>query len=507
MEELREDGYLLVRVRDSIRAKGELSIFLSVGRQLRVDEVKLDALPPDWRLYLNRRLDAKGILLDEASLNLVLDEVLEYAQNNGYPFAQVWLDSPEVKAQKIVLSLQVDKGPEFVLHDIQFDEELKMTKNFLLSYLGVRPGEAFNNEKVSNFKQRLSGLPYVQLKRDPLISFSDEGKVRIWLDMENRPVSNLDGIIGVAPGSGDNGRTLLTGELDFNLRNPFSRGTSLDFSFEKFQESSQRLDLSAAYPFMFSSPLGTNFEFNLERVDTLYANLNTKLGVSYYFSGRSSFTVFYNRQNSYPIGSSDFVRSRYPNIEINHYGLSGQYQKLDYIPNPSKGLEFDIEGSVGRKSEGIQDVSSSNTVYRFALDASYYFRISRLFSLVYSNHTLFNLDTTFSQGQVKWIGGLTSLRGFNESAIPAKDFVIQGLELRLLTDRNSHAKLFYDYGFVWQLPEAGTLEFRRYSGAGIGYSFITGPGLFTINYAVALNGPNGIAFSDGKVHFGFISYF
>lgn len=507
LNELRDEGFWLAHVRDSAHSNNLLEVYIDVGEEVLVDKVSIESLPDDWKFSLSRKLELTGVPLAQASVDVVLNEVLDYAQNNGYPFAQVWLDSPTVENGLLNLKLQLDKGPEFVIHDIQFDDDIKMSRNFLLSYLGVKPGEAFNHDKIGDIQQRISGLPYIQLKRDPLISFSDEGKARIWLDLENQRVSNLDGIIGVAPGSTDDGRTLLTGELDFNLRNPFSRGTSLDFSFEKFQESSQRLDLAVSYPFMFSSPLGTGFDFNLERVDTLYANLNTKLGISYYFSGSSSFMVFFNRQNSYPISSSDAVRNRYSNIEINHYGLSGQYQRLDYIPNPSKGLQFGIEGSVGRKSLEAPDVSEVNTVYRFSLDAAYFFRISRLFTLVYSNQTLLNLDTTFSSGQVKWIGGLTTLRGYNESAIPSKDFIIQGLEFRLLTDKNSHAKLFYDYGFVWQLPDDGKIVTERYSGAGIGYSFITGPGLFTINYALALNANTGIAFSNGKVHFGFISYF
>jgi len=507
LDDLREEGFWLARVRDSVELMDTLNVYLQVGEEVLVDRVSIQTLPEDWKFFLERKLQLTGVPLAQASVQVIMDEVLDYAQNNGYPFAQVWLDSPSVDKGLLSLKLQLDKGPAFVLHDIQFDDEIKMTRSFLLSYLGVKPGEAFNHDKVNAIGQRISGLPYIQLKRDPLISFSDEGKARIWLDLENQRVSNLDGIIGVAPGSTDDGRTLLTGELDFNLRNPFSRGTSLDFSFEKFQESSQRLDLAISYPFMFSSPLGTGFDFNLERVDTLYANLNTKLGISYYFSGSSSFMVFFNRQNSYPISSSEAVRNRYSNIEINHYGLSGQYQRLDYIPNPSKGLRFAIEGSVGRKSVEDLEASEVNTVYRFSLEAEYFFRISRLFTLVYSNQTLLNLDTTFSNGQVKWIGGLTTLRGFNESAIPSKDYIIQGLEFRLLTDKNSHAKLFYDYGLVWQLPEDGEIVSERYSGAGIGYSFITGPGLFTINYALALNANTGIAFSNGKVHFGFISYF
>jgi len=505
LEELRYEGYWTARIADSLYIDDTNLVMIETGGKMAAASVSVESLPEGWKSAIERQLNLENVLLDELSTAQIANEIIEYAQNHGYPFANVWFELDET--DESALKVKIDKGPEFRILEVQFDEEIRITTAFLMNYLGLKKGELFNYDNVRDIPQKLSGLSYLRLTDDPRLSFSDIGNVRIWLSLENQKVSNIDGIIGVAPGSSSTGGTLITGELDFNLRNPFSRGTSLDFSFEKFQASSQRIDLAFAYPYMFSSALGTDFNFNLERLDTLYANLNTRLGFSYYLSGNSRIMAFFTRQNSYPIGSGGDISGIYKNVNISHYGLLLEYRRLDYVPNPSKGLEVVLEGSAGRKLELQDEIELTNTVYRATIDLSYHLRLSRLFSLVYLNQTIFNIDSTFSNGQVKWIGGLSTLRGFNEGAIPAKDHMIQSIEMRLLTDRNSHAKLFYDLGFVSQVNQNGAVRSRTYSGAGIGYSFKTGPGLFAINYAVALSQESGIAFSDGKVHFGFISYF
>ena len=191
-------------------------------------------------------------------------------------------------------------------------------------------------------------MPYLTLQNSPWLSFSDEGKVRIFLDLKNEQVSSFDGVVGVAPPSDDNERTLFTGQLDFRLRNPLERGTSFDFEFEQFQQNSQQLDLSFEYPFILSSSLGTNFGFDLEKIDTLYTSLNYHVALSYYFSGRSKMDFFYHKFRSFPL-TENVPSNTFKNVESFQYGLGYNTNTLDYRPNPLKGTHLMVEGGAGRK--------------------------------------------------------------------------------------------------------------------------------------------------------------
>ena len=118
-----------------------------------------------------------------------------------------------------------------------------------------------------------------------------------------------------------------------------------------------------------------------------------------------------------------------------------------------------------------------------------------------------NIDSTFSQNQVTWKGGLKSVRGFNESSIPSKNYWQQTIEFRFLTDKDSHAKVFGDYAVVDQLGPDNKLTTQDFIGIGVGYNFKTGPGIFTINYAAGSTALSSLGVTSGKVHFGFVSYF
>lgn len=484
-----------------------LYLKLRKGRVYELSSLDLSNVDEGWRQALKRTFDLKGVRFDEVSVSSILSEVLDYAQNNGYPFAIIWVDSFQISGTDVSAVLRVDEGPQFAIHDLKFEPEIRTTQRFLMNYLGIKPGELFDQQKIDQIESSISSLPYLSLKGKPWVSFSDEGKARIWLDLQNEQVSSFDGVVGVAPPSDANERTLFTGQLDFRLRNPLARGTSFDFEFEQFQQNSQQLDLQFEYPFILATSLGINFGFDLEKIDTLYTSLNYQLGLSYYFSGRSKMDFFYHRFRSFPL--SDVANSDlFKNLESFQYGVGYTTNTLDYRPNPLRGMQFLVNGSAGRKSEIEDDVKSINSgVYRFNYDLAYYLALSNKFTAQLRTVGTVNIDSTFSQNQVVWRGGLKSVRGFNESSIPSKNYWQQTLEVRFLTDKDSHAKVFGDYAIVNQVGVNGEATVDDLIGLGVGYNFKTGPGIFTINYAVGSTDFSSIGLTNGKVHFGFVSYF
>lgn len=499
-------GFYMANVQLISKTTDSLEYSLLKGSLLRIDRISLLGVDEKWAKALARNFELKNLSLTSNNLSAVMNEALFYFENSGYPFAKVWLDSPKIVNGGLVANLKIDESLFFTFYAIEFNEDVKMSTGFLQNYLGLKTGEPFNYSKAKKIRELISSLPYVKLVREPFVSFSDKGKVRIYLQLENVQVSSFDGIIGVAPQSGNSGTTLFTGQFDFRLRNPFARGISFDFAFEKFQESSQKLNTKLEYPFLLSTSLGLDFQFDLLKVDTSYINLTTRLGFSYFFSGNSKMSAFYNQFRAYPLGNNLESRGALQNLTTNNYGLSYKGASLDYLPNPLRGIDFYIEASVGKK-EIVGEEGSSSTIASFNHKVDFFIPLAKKLTILLRNRSQLTLDSSFGRNQVLWIGGLKSIRGFNEGAIPAKSFLQQTVEIRYLVDKNSHAKIFHDLANVSQFNETGQLEGQWYNGFGLGYNFKTGPGIFTINYAVGSAQNSGISLTNGKVHFGFVSYF
>lgn len=474
---------------------------------LLIEKISLKHIEDEWQQRLRRTFQVKGIELSEGKIAILLNLALSELENNGYPFANVWLDSIKLNNGKVQAQLFLDKGPYFIFKLFEVDPEVKISPQFLNRFLGFRPGEPFNYKKASRIDEEISSLPYLKEVFPSEVSFSDEGFVRIRLYLENVQVSSFDGIIGAAPNSAQDGTTLFTGQLDFRLRNPFARGTSFDFAFEKFQESSQKLNSRYEIPFIFSSSLGVETKFDLLRVDTSYINVETYLGINYFLSGSSKLSFYYNQFRAYPLNRNVENLNRYSDLRTRNYGIGYTYHKLDYMPNPLRGLDLIVNGRLGTKTVFELSNEKQTTVALYQHRIDFFIPIANKLTVLLRNRAQFTYDSSFTQNQVTWIGGLKSIRGFNEGEIPVKNFTQQTLELRYLVDRNSHAKIFYDMALLSQINRKNEVSQSWFQGLGLGFNFKTGPGIFTINYAVGGAAQNTLSLTNGKVHFGFVSYF
>ena len=98
------------------------------------------------------------------------EQVLAFAEENGFPFAQVRIDSLEIVGQKIGATMGVDLGPS-----ITFDS-LKIEPSAILK------------------------RPFAEA---PIIQFRNQ-EAAIALSLERRKVNTVDGIIGFLPNNSSN---------------------------------------------------------------------------------------------------------------------------------------------------------------------------------------------------------------------------------------------------------------------------------------------------------------
>lgn len=121
---------------------------------------------------------------------------------------------------------------------------------------------------------------------------------------------------------------------------------------------------------------------------------------------------------------------------------------------------------------------------------------------------LLSSDNLF-QNDAYRIGGLRSIRGFDEASYFATTFVYSNLESRFYLDETSYLLLFTDLGyieerFVRQENKRADLAL----GLGTGISFATNTGIFNFVYALGTSNSTGaINFNQSKIHFGFTTRF
>jgi len=115
-------------------------------------------------------------------------------------------------------------------------------------------------------------------------------------------------------------------------------------------------------------------------------------------------------------------------------------------------------------------------------------------------------NTNLYENELYRIGGMSTVRGFNQESILSKAYSIATTEIHLRVSEGSGFYLFADKGFV------KTYEPNQYKdswplGFGIGLNLVTKAGLFNLNYAVGEGFGQTISLRDAKVHFGIATIF
>jgi hemolysin activation/secretion protein len=197
------------------------------------------------------------------------------------------------------------------------------------------------------------------------------------------------------------------------------------------------------------------------------------------------------------------------------YGLGFKYEKFDYRLNPRKGFSILANISAGiktiKKNPGLKDtvysnISLSTTQYLADFWGSYFIPIFERSTIKVGAQAAFINGPSIFQNELFRIGGLKTLRGFDEESIFTSTYAILTLEYRLLLEQNSYLFVFGDQAFYEKALVNNYLKDHPI-GFGAGLSFETKAGIFSISYALGKQFDNPIQLRSGKIHFGLVNYF
>lgn len=459
------------------------------------------------------------------------EQILSLLEENGFPFAQVFLDSIEVDSNVIKANINVVKNKIIIFDSIELIGKANISKNFLKNYLGIKQGDVYNEKLIKNANQRLYELAYIKVLKSPAIYFYGN-KARPLLYLDNRKASSADGIIGIAPNSSLNNKLVLTGDFNLKLQNILGSGKSFDLSYRSFLGNSQDLNLKFNYPYFLGTKLGLDYGLKILKYDTAFVNVQNDFALQYRFIGNDFIKVYYSIQQSTLLNvDTTFIKTnkQLPSVNDIHsdfYGIAVRKAKLDYFVNPKKGFIFDMDFAAGTKS-----ILRNNTINSLRLSDnqgnSYNLYDSiklNIFQLrlitnfekyfhLFSNNVL---KTSFNAGYLQStniffnelfrIGGLKTLRGFDEQSIFASQYGILNIEWRYLVQQNSNFVLFWNGAWYSNESRKPIITDNPW-GAGAGLNIETGSGIFSLYYATGKQFNNPLEFRSAKIHFGFINYF
>ena len=390
-------------------------------------------------------------------ISRLLENILKYCENNGYPFASVRLDSVEIRPDNhITASLDLQRNQKVIVDTMIVKGSSKLSRSFLRYYFNIKEGSPYNEQRIRRIESRIKDLPFVSEIRQTEVVFSGD-KASIILYLDKKKASQFDGIIGIAPNEQTSGKLLITGDVKLKLLSVFNRGELIDLNWRKLEAQSQDLNFHFNYPFLFGTPFGFDYVLQLFKKDTSYLNLNNNLGIQVMFNGYNHIKAFYENQRSSLLSTqgleSATVLPEYADITTSFYGMGVAYSKLNYRYNPSRGYAVDLSGAIGskniRRNASVNPVlydsiALKSTLYRVKFAGDIFIPLFRSTTFLIANKSGLLENKNLFDNELFRIGGLKTLRGFDEESITASAYSIFTLEFRYLFDVNSYFQLFFD---------------------------------------------------------------
>ena len=470
----------------------------------------------------------KILIKDEISKSLI--RVAEFFADNGYPFAQIRLDSLSFDDNKLNAALMTEKGPMILFDTFRITGNIEISKHFLRQYLQIRPGELYSHAKVIQAAKRMSELNFVKQENSPSVSFINN-RAYLNLNTNRKSANRFDFILGVLRqpnNSNTAGNFVISGDVLAELNNRFGQGEFVMAQFKRLRPENQEVILRSDFPYLPGLPVGAHLDFRLFKFGTENLDVVLTAGGQYLYSGANQLKISWHYRSSrlIDVNTAAIIQSgKLPSrLDVVYsgigFGLTSRH--VDYRFNPRKGLLFQAGVNGGTRKilpnlaitslEGFEQIYDTLNLKSILIDATtsieYFTPLGERFTVKTAvNAGIRHNDGGVLENEKFRLGGNRLLRGFDEESIFSDRFVLLTAELRLLFDQNSFLSLpFIDAGLTRVRTESGLVN-DRVLGIGMGLNFGTAAGVFNISFAAGSRLGNPLDFGQLKIHFGYISLF
>ena len=518
-KELQKKGYLAAAFDSVVQKENTMNAWFNPGPLFKISAIQFEHIDEEALKYAGfHKYNQKANIFKTDELQKIMFGIVSYYENNGYPFASVFFNNLELNNDSISATLACEKGALIKIDSIVNNGNLDISAEVLYDLLQISPGDVYNEKAIVSISEKIKKHRFIREKAAPKIIFRENSAV-IYVNLDMRPVNTFDGIIGFMPDYRDEGKLFLTGELMLSVTNALSLAETIKLKWRQPEKNSQDLRASLNLPFLIYIPLGFSWNLFLIKKDTSSVNVDNKFAFHYNKMQNAIISTYMQIFSSSLISTKQFqqITSLPPvnDMKISSLGIAVEIEKLDNRYNPLKGFAIITDVAAGKKTilknaglnpDLYENINLNSVTYKAQTDIMLFVPLKgkstmhvRQFSGILFSEEIF-LNEMFQ------LGGLSSIRGFDENLFYASFYAAQTIEYRYLFDENSRFVLFADYAYMERNSTENFL-IQRPLGIGAGVSLETNSGIFSLYYGVGKLNNAPFDFKSSKIHFGYMVVF
>ena len=439
-----------------------------------------------------------------------ISSTLKQLEDIGYPFAKVNLDSVEIINNCIDASVNINKGSRIIIDTIYLKGDARITPKKIAALINLRKGEPYSESTIKRIDSRLKQQAYLNIIKPSEVEFLNH-KARVYCYLSNRPISRFFGLAGFYSDKTD-GKIKLNGDINLSLVNSLKSGEKLNFTWSAPGKGTQNLNINVDLPYIFGWQVGVVSSLSLYRRDSTYITFNPKLSFSLFATNGGRFLLNLDYKKTSYTSNSLLRQTQYGNSTALLYGLGYEYSSFDNVTLPTRGILIKSILNTGSRNLNQGNSSTSNLIDGELLAEGFIPIYENRFILGLRSNSkiraIYNTkeSTMLFENEMYRVGGMGTIRGFNQESILSSAYSIATAEFHLRMSEGSGIYLFADKAFV-KAYEFGHSNDRWPLGLGIGLNMVTKAGLFNLSYALGQGFGQSLGTRDAKVHFGISAFF
>lgn len=415
-------------------------------------------------------------------------ELLRWLNNSGYPYAQIELDTMNIKENSGEFHWNVSAG-SFVSLDTLSTNNL-FNKKTLQRCINYQLGQPYNSAKIENIQSTLGQISFIKPNPKVLLSLQSE-TFGLHIQCERKKNNAISALVALQP-KPNSTQSILTGNIDLELHNALKQAESIEFHWKRPQPQSQNLSFKFGCPFTAGLPVGFQFEFSSFLRDSTFSSTDLSFRLLTKMNDLNGFSAAIRKSTN----TNFRLSSDYGNTRLNSYSL-----RFAQFHPETNSFNFYVEGSAGNRF--IQYESTATTKKMFGV-------VGKAWSEIKWNKFLFTrINAEFSglfsdslyNNEISRLGGMKNLRAFIEESIYASQYAMVNSDFGIYVSEEVQAFVFGDLAYI-KRPTPQT-----YYDTGIGIRFQQENGSVGISYGVGNIENNGLQLKNGRIGINFSSRF
>lgn len=425
-----------------------------------------------------------------------LNRILKHYSKKGQVFTNFKLTNIRIQKQEVFAELQLNNSKTTYISAIKIKGYDDFPKKFTKHYLRLKKNQKLNLEDIEEKSNKLNHLLFANEKKKPEILFTKDSAIT-YLYINKKRANAFEGFIGFSTNPETN-KLNINGNIDLKLTNNLNTGEELHIKYHATENKQRNIHLKTNIPYILNTPFSIEGQFQIFKKDSSFTNNTQSLLIKYNISKNIAIGsgVRFNSSNSITEISNNTVDFRKNSYLFNLTHKTPNNQNSIFKTKTQTHFELSLS-----KRKTITKTDNQQNVY---LSSEYLFQINRTNTFYIRNESNYLISNNIFENEQLYIGGINSIRGYQENSIPSTQYSILNTEYRIELSNNLYTHTVIDYAITQELLSKKN---NNLFGFGLGFGLKSNNSLLRFIIANKKNKDENIKFSESKIHLSLSTFF